>query len=287
MDYSLLTEQQLQKRYNSLPDKLRKLLNSENTIETLRQISRSHYLDEERSLMLEQLAGLVILGFLSDEKLGLEIQENLLLNPKHSSELSQEIDRKIFSPIKADLEKVYSPVAELPFGAAPASVETTAGKQGKPEIKPEPKPEPKPTLPVQPPAELPVVSPAESFDVAQDKPFILHEETEAKPVTEKKKITFPAVGWFKKQKPKKIEAPVKVELEIFGPKVEEKKEPPIAKTETPKQKVIHYREAPTTTPFGAAPVPTPAKPPEVKPPASVETAAGKEEPKVINLESFE
>ena len=113
MDYSLFTEEQLQKRYNSLLQGIKDVLDSKNNIEIVRRICNSHYLDEEKTLIIEQLVGLVLLGFVPIDKLSQEISENLHLDKKHADDIASEIDRKIFSPIKSDLEKVYSP-----FGAA-------------------------------------------------------------------------------------------------------------------------------------------------------------------------
>jgi hypothetical protein len=123
-----------------------------------------------------------------------------------------------------------------------------------------------------------------SGPISDDKPFMIHQETEAQPVAEKKKSTLPSFGWFRKaapagqpEKPKAPESAVKVELETFGPKIEsvgttqkEKKEPPIARTEIPQQKVVHYREVETPTTFGkpTAQPPKEAQPPKMEMPAA-------------------
>lgn len=262
-----ISQQQISERWDILPMSLREALYSPEYGKTIWKIGTEYRLDDRKIGIITGIAGYIVLGFIPFEDLAKEIRESLNFNPEIANSIAREIDRKIFSPIKSDLEKVYSPVAELP------------------EIKPEIKPEPEPALPVQPKIEPPMVSPvelkpipltelpkaAEPTPVSPEKPFIIQQETEAEPVAEKKKVTLPAIGWFKKAIPK-TEAPVKVELEIFGPKVEEKKEPTIAKTEAPKQKVIHYREVEGATPFGK-----PLEKPQGKP----------EEPKVINLDSFE
>lgn len=112
MDYSSLTERQIQKRYYSLPDNIRDVLESEKEIETIRKICREHHLvGEEKTLIVEQLAGLVLLGFISADDLGREISENIHLNRQHSGDIVSEISGRIFSPIKSDLEKIYSPAA--------------------------------------------------------------------------------------------------------------------------------------------------------------------------------
>ena len=117
MDYSLITEQQFQKRFDILPDILKDALSSESDIKSVRQICRAHYLnDEEKILIVEQLTGLVILGFVLPDDLSQEISENLHLDKKHVDDIASEIDRKIFSPIKSDLEKVYSPCGAAAVG---------------------------------------------------------------------------------------------------------------------------------------------------------------------------
>lgn len=118
--------------------------------------------------------------------------------------------------------------------------------------------------------------------ISAEQPFIIHQETEAKTVTEKKKAAMPSMGWFKKEQPKAPQSQVKVELETFGPKIEEKKEPAVSKTEAPKQRIIHYRDVEIPTPFGKVQS-EPFKSPEEQPgkeiaPRKIETPAVKPEP---------
>src|SRR3989344_3625293 len=114
MDYSLLTEQQLQKKYYFLPENIKAVLDSENNIETARQICRAHHLnDEEKVLVVEQLIGLILLGFVPADDLSREISENIHLNKKHADDISSEINRKIFASIKSEIDKIYVPVGAL------------------------------------------------------------------------------------------------------------------------------------------------------------------------------
>lgn len=330
-----LTEQQIQKRFDSLPKNIRDALTSEINTQTILQICQSHYLDEEKTSIIEQLAGLTLLGFVSQEEIKREISENLNLKHKHSEDIAREIDRKIFAPIRMDLEKIYSPVSAMPEIKPPTKrpepevkieleKEIKIEKDGiKIEKEPEPKPAPFPIAPTTPTIPTPVVP---TTPVPAEKPFILQQETEAKPVGEKKRGAPPIIGWFRKAMPtgrqEKPEPPIKVELETLGPKIEERKEPIVAKTEAPKQKVIHYREVEMPTPFGkpfgkaqgeaqgepfgkpAAQPPKETQPPKPAMPAATKTEPPKpfddtqgkpfgetqgkpEEPKVISLDSFE
>ncbi|OGD25054.1 hypothetical protein A2819_00890 [Candidatus Azambacteria bacterium RIFCSPHIGHO2_01_FULL_40_24] len=275
------SQQQISERWDILPISLREALCSPEYGKIIWRIGIEHHLDDRKIGIIAGIAGYIVYGFLHSDDLAREIQESLNLNSQIANSISHEINRKIFAPIKIDLEKIYSPISAMPFGAT----------RDRPEIYPPTKAEPKPAVfpadtevqkipaikleipispaapvisaPIVPTAVVPVEKP---LDKTQDKPFILHRETEAKPVGEKQQISSPAVSWFQKamptgrraapldgqEKPKAPEKPVKIELETFGPKIEKKKEPVSAKTEAPKQRIVHYRETEISTPFGKA-----------------------------------
>ena len=52
-------------------------------------------------------------GFIHPEDLAKEIKDALNLNPEIANSIADEIDRKIFNPIRTDLEKIYSPAEAL------------------------------------------------------------------------------------------------------------------------------------------------------------------------------
>ncbi|PIR44337.1 hypothetical protein COV23_00390 [Candidatus Wolfebacteria bacterium CG10_big_fil_rev_8_21_14_0_10_31_9] len=111
MDYSLFTEEQFIKRFNTLPDSVKDILVSDSAKDILNAISHGHYLiDEEKILMLEQLTALVLFGFLSPEELALEIENNLHVNYKGSKAISEEINRRIFKKVENDLKDIYKPI---------------------------------------------------------------------------------------------------------------------------------------------------------------------------------
>jgi len=114
MDFSSLTEKDIKQRYESLPKKLKEALDSEDLKGVVYSICTDHNLhDQEKILMLEQLTGLIILGFVSSEDLRGEITEHLELDHKTSTLIAQEIDKKIFSHYRPELEKVYQPLDKL------------------------------------------------------------------------------------------------------------------------------------------------------------------------------
>ncbi|MCL5004564.1 MAG: hypothetical protein M1170_01300 [Patescibacteria group bacterium] len=110
MDYSLITEQQFQKRVYDLPSILKNALNSESVMGTIRHICQSHYFDDEKTLTIEQLTALVLSGFVAIEDISKEIAENLEINKQLADSIYQEIDKKIFLSLRDEIKKVYSPL---------------------------------------------------------------------------------------------------------------------------------------------------------------------------------
>ncbi len=257
MDYSLLTEQQLQKRYYSLSQKIRDVLESENNLKIIHQICRAHQLnDDEKILIVEQLIGLILLGFVSADDLSREIGENIHLNHRHSDDVASEIDRKIFTSIRSEIEKVYSPVIEAnqrgleileadKRGGEIASPSVRNDDEGEakeiqykevepplevqpPKIEPEPpiriigmEEETKPTTNNQQPSEIPresALSPRES--APEEGPMIIHEETEFKPLSESKKSLKSLSGLFgflsASRRKKEEKKPSSVRAEVEG-----------------------------------------------------------------------
>lgn len=304
MDYSLITEQNIQKRYHSLPEKLRSVLDSEKNAELVNSICNNHYLkDGEKIVIVEQLVALVILGFIEFEELKKEISENLNLNIQHSTDIVSEINKKIFEPVKSDIENNYKPVmseslpprqpmAEVrpkPFSPldvlkeAPAAPKPQAPMAEIPVSKPIVSPAPLPVAPkppVQPSIEkkdsLPSAAPATNG------PLIIHKEAEFKPLSENKKslggfFNFLNKGAAEKKEIKDVVSPVKAKVEIgpetFGVKkeMENKFAPPRPLTPgrsdggQAKAKIVHYSDVSSSV--SANPFsPIPAKPAESRAP---------------------
>ncbi len=250
MDYSLFTEQQLQKKYYFLPKNIKAILDSENNIEIARQICRVHHLnDEGKILIVEQLIGLILLGFVSADDLSREISENIHLNKQHADDISLEINRKIFAPIKNDIEKVYAPLGVL--------AEEKLGEENAPlmEISKEQTIDLRQIVKQREEVQLPKIEvvkivaeeekkpigEVESFDIAQDKPVIIHKEAEVKPILGIKKSLgglFNLVG-KKEERPKPIEAQVEIGANLQS--ITDNLRPAI-KIEKQPMRVVHYTE---------------------------------------------
>ncbi len=108
-----ITEEELDKRFDSLPDQLKEALTAERNLRIINQVcDRNRIVDEDKRTTIQQIAGLVILGVLHYYDIGSEINEALSLNnPQFSSSLADELNTKIFAQIKSELESNYQPIA--------------------------------------------------------------------------------------------------------------------------------------------------------------------------------
>jgi len=283
MDYSLIVEQQVQKKYNSLPDKIRNILDSENNVMTVGQICRQHHLDDERILMVNQLIALILLGFISANDFQQEIMDNLHLNYQHANDVAKEIHEKILAPIRNEIDKIYSPV-DLSIETQ-AKEETlvredisfadigkinlsqteikkkdiidlkTFEKRKSEEIKEEVMGKPaevKKELPIVPiPAEIIKEATLSSGTLAEEGPVIIHKEIETKPTLGKQRSLGGLFGFLKAQKEgekNQEQKPVTAEVEMpavaIKPQITNYK-PQTNVVEEP-FKVVHYSDLKTT-----------------------------------------
>jgi len=264
-----ISRQQKLERWDTLPDNLKEALFSEYNADILWQVCRTQHLTEDKIKIIATLAGDVILGFIHPEDLAKEIRESLNLNPEIANSIANEIDRKIFSPVKTDLEKVYAPPSEEEILDLRAKTEE---KSQEPAVKVElPKVEPVPKIitpeeeikpqEVQPPEVKPQFGEVEppKIGVGEAEPLIIHKEAEFKPLAETKKSLGGLFGFLRKGKKEEEKiSPVKAQVEIgIDTKLHEieheitRKESPTPSPEPPKVRVVHYTEFPMpVSPFG-------------------------------------
>ncbi len=236
MNYQLLTQDILLERYDSLPDEVKDVLNSEEDGKIIRSIGKTQYLNEEKLEVFEQLVGLVLLGFIHTRELAHFISEELFLNFDHSRALVDELDKKIFVSIQKQLEQAYTPLKkEVPkqpekkSSGLTVSLDFFPGKARK-----------ESAIPVK---KVPMVETL--------KPFILHEEKNTVETTPK-------------EERKRFSLPFKFFKSLVAPSQEEKA-PTRGEIGIPKtHRVVHYDEA--RTPVSPSLVPPLKQPyPNAKP----------------------
>lgn len=112
MNYSNITEEQLNKKFRAAPEKIKTLLESEKTQSEVAHICEANRLDEERSLIVSQLAGLVLLGFVSEQMISGELGEQAHINFLHANAIAKELSEKVFFSVSEELKAVYKPNAD-------------------------------------------------------------------------------------------------------------------------------------------------------------------------------
>ena len=100
-------QQEVVRRYENLSDELKKAMMSVSSAEIIYEVGKKHDLNVEKIGVLAEEVGYIMLGmippsdFVSDLKNLLEIEEN------KANEIAQEINHKIFLPIREEMKKTY------------------------------------------------------------------------------------------------------------------------------------------------------------------------------------
>jgi hypothetical protein len=259
-----VSQAQLINRRDSLPLNLREALSSEKNADILWQICEAQHIPKEKIYTVATLAGDVILGFVHFDDLAKSIRADLGVAPEIAQTVSDEINRKIFAPIRLNLEKVYAPPSgetirlEDKFIGAKEEPET-----GTPTVADILKPKPAETFKIvdMGQAAAPVFAeiPANKEEKTlvsgvPEGPVIIHKEAELKPLSGSRKSLGGLFGFLRGRQEKPEAEAVKAQVEMGGfPKngIEPAKKE--AKTAEPKIRVIHYTDIPeTVNPFPKA-----------------------------------
>lgn len=102
-----VSSEQIKNRFEELPEILKNALFSVINADYIWQISLNYKITEpEKISKIRRIVSLVILGFLKIDGVAKEIQENLDLNQELAIEIAKELEFKIFSPIKNDINQL-------------------------------------------------------------------------------------------------------------------------------------------------------------------------------------
>ncbi len=114
------------KLYNQLPEELQDLLASNELVEGLEDICEKHDITQYLYEMNDYV-GDVLLGVLSPEKFEQTIKKELKLKKEKAKEITKEVNRNVFYPVKSSLEDLHNieiaPAAKMKR-KAPASKRT-------------------------------------------------------------------------------------------------------------------------------------------------------------------
>lgn len=110
-----ISKSQVLQRWDLLPQSLLETLCSEETGGFLREIFESDHVPSDKVPAVGRLVGYVVMGFLHPEDLAKEIKLATELDQKVCEEIATSLNRKIFIPIRGELDKAYAPVpSEMP-----------------------------------------------------------------------------------------------------------------------------------------------------------------------------
>lgn len=237
MNYSTITQELIEKRFDVLPEKVRETLDSEKNREKTNKICSENFLDEEQSLIVEQLTSLILLGFVSPKQLQSELMINAGLTEENAAKVSETIKEEVLSEAGSDLGRVYSPLAE------PTSdeIKIEATKE---------------EVAIRTPIDTitePQTIKVSSTTATEPAPFVLYQDNQQKqPVTERKPLNRPfsfSFNIFKPQNtaPSRSQVQAKIETIETDKKITEAK---AVKVMLP-HRTVHYSEFRSpVSPFG-------------------------------------
>jgi hypothetical protein len=219
-----VSQKQAGQRWDIITPQLREALFSDVNADFTWNLCQSEHLTEEMSYQVAELAGYVLLGLLHPEDLAGELVSSVDLPAPLAKTISDQINSRVFAPLRTDIDKVYSPMSKLggfPMGSAPKILQdidasskkdiapsniipstpkpTTLSDIGwskQPVVGPSvgisatiPPPAPKPIPPRPPVAPAPAPKPP-----AEPAPMMLHEDAAFKPAEKNTSFTLSKPG---------------------------------------------------------------------------------------------
>lgn len=280
-----ISQDQALARWDTLPTKLREALYSDMNSDFLWRTCEAEHIPKEKIYNISAIAGYVLLGFLHPGDVAQELKD-LGIVPQVADTVSAAINKRVFDPVRIDLEKIYEPpstltlkpIVEIKFPATAPSPAAIPGTPKPFEIKISGAPLPSIPLgeiktPAAPSSPLPMITPPFKTGVpgtpsmikqeikqpgslgtigSEPPPTILHEEPLApsSKSTQEFKIEIPQPK-LSEMKPATM-APTKPAVLELGSSPLKTLEGGEAKT-SDKVRVVHYTEM--RTPLGKVPAP--------------------------------
>jgi hypothetical protein len=135
-----ITQQQSLERWDVITPDLREALFSDINADFVSKTCNNEHLPEEKSNQVAGVAGYVLLGFMHPDDLAEELKKEIGIDPKTAASIAAAINQRIFSPLRQQIDQVYSPISKLQ--PAPKLVPDTANA-----IAPFPEPTATPSAP--------------------------------------------------------------------------------------------------------------------------------------------
>ncbi|BCX15909.1 MAG: hypothetical protein KatS3mg098_138 [Candidatus Parcubacteria bacterium] len=101
------SQKEILERWKNIPEILKDAINSESLIGEIEKLSSNFGLNEDRLLNLLRIVRGVFLGFIHLQDLYKEIKESLNIDPRLALDIYHQLEQKIFSPFRKEIEEVY------------------------------------------------------------------------------------------------------------------------------------------------------------------------------------
>jgi len=110
------SQEQLWKLFETLPQELKDALLSEDTANTIREISQRHGIKEEELPRFAALVGDILMGLLPPEEFPKTLERELKIDEEKAEKISREVNRFILFPVKDSLAEFYKEIRFAPGG---------------------------------------------------------------------------------------------------------------------------------------------------------------------------
>jgi hypothetical protein len=104
----------IKERFNSLPESIQEVILSSDYENTLLELGKEHSLNVEQLGILERETTLVMMGLTNPDKFESELRHELNIDPQKVSDITKEINEKIFLKIRELLKLMNTPEGEDP-----------------------------------------------------------------------------------------------------------------------------------------------------------------------------
>ncbi|MFW0871297.1 MAG: hypothetical protein ACKKL4_02490 [Patescibacteria group bacterium] len=111
------TKQQIQERYDALPEDIQKVVAGDTMVKQLEVIGRNHNLRIDGIGILIEYSGLIMLGLIKSNEFVRHLRDQLNLSQEQAEQIAIEVDEQVFSRIRESLRKIqYRSTDEARFG---------------------------------------------------------------------------------------------------------------------------------------------------------------------------
>lgn len=140
-----VTSEELEQRYEALPDQIAAAFESVNTSRNIFEIGRTHGLAIDVIGRVAEEVGYAMLGLLPAGEFVAELNR-IVGDRMKAGEIATAINQQVFLPIREVMKQTYGPQwTDQPAAATPSAPSAPAGaRQGPPAVKPAPPPPPPP-----------------------------------------------------------------------------------------------------------------------------------------------